>query len=124
MLKFIRDELKSEINDKNERIQELELKATERENLPTFGGKEKESDRTFEKEHLKTTFIKFIQSALKGYIAFFLLLLIISRNAEAATDFLRTLLSLLYVSEDVQTQILNDFKQKASKKGVFNRLFK
>jgi len=110
ILKFLNEDLKADIVDKDERIKKL-LETMMNEKGENKSGEFDEEKARHEKEHLKKIFLKFFDSALQG-----------SKDAE---DLFKVLLTLLEIPEQDKNMLLTGFKSKSSKKGgMFSKMFK
>jgi len=112
MLKFLNEDLKHEIGERDDDIQRLNEQLSVLKNELSKMTKERDqSDIAHEKQHIRTMFTKFLGSAIEG-------------NKDSL-DLLKLLLSLIGFTEEQKNELIAGYKTKSStKKSVFGGLFR
>jgi len=106
LLQGCNEELKTEINEKEEEVKKMEYQmAVLKEEFAKMEREKNQTTIAHEKQHIRMMFIKFMESALQG--------------SKEGPELLKCLLGLLDLPESNRAQIIEGFKSKTNKKSSF-----
>jgi len=106
LLQGCNEELKTEINEKEEEVKKMEYQmAVLKEEFAKMEREKNQTTIAHEKQHIRMMFIKFMESALQG--------------SKEGPELLKCLLGLLDLPESNRAQIIESFKSKTNKKSSF-----